>query len=91
MTVTATAKEMVVRSTKDDKADVRTTMITTTLMTTTTNKMTENNDDDDDKMRMTTTTTINLVQYNSDGEGKRNGGAGVMGWPVGQATCMVLA
>jgi hypothetical protein len=50
MTVTATAKAMVVRLTKDDKAGVMTTMTTTTLMTTTTNKMTENNDDDDDEM-----------------------------------------
>jgi hypothetical protein len=33
MTVTATAKAMVVRSTKDDKVDVMTTMTTTTLMT----------------------------------------------------------
>ena len=48
MTVTAMAKAMVVRSTKDDKANVMTTMTTATLMTTTTNKMTENNDNDDD-------------------------------------------
>ena len=33
-----------------------------------------------------TNTTINFVWYDSDGEGKGNGGAGVMGWPVGQAT-----
>ena len=38
-----------------------------------------------------TNTTINLVRYNSDGNGKDNCGAGVMGWPVGQATCMVPA
>jgi hypothetical protein len=54
MTVTAMAKAMVVRSTKDDKANMMTTMATTTLMTTTTNKMTENKDDDDDDMTMTT-------------------------------------
>jgi hypothetical protein len=56
MTVTATAKAMVVQSTKDDKADVMTKMTTTTLMRTTTNKMTENNDDDDEKITMTMTT-----------------------------------
>ena len=56
MTVTATAKAMVVRSTKDDKADVMTTMITTTLMMNMTNKMSEKNDGDDDKMTMTTIT-----------------------------------
>ena len=38
-----------------------------------------------------TNTTINLLQYDSDGNSKGNGGAGVMGRPVGQATCMVLA
>ena len=42
MTVAATAKAMVVRSTKDDKADVMTTMITPTfLMMNMTNKMSE--------------------------------------------------
>ena len=50
MTVTATVKAMVVRSTKDDEADAMTTMATPTLMMTMTNKMTENNDDDDDEM-----------------------------------------
>ena len=53
MTVTATAKAMVVQLTKNDKANV---MTAGTLMTTTTNKMTEKNDDNDDKMTMTTTT-----------------------------------
>ena len=37
-----------------------------------------------------TITTINLVQYNCDGNGKGNGGTGVMGRPVWQSTCMVL-
>ncbi len=37
-------------------------------------------------------TTINLVRYDSDGNGKVNGGAGaVMGWPVEQTTCPVSA
>ena len=31
------------------------------------------------------------MQYDSDGDSKGNGGAGVMGWPVGQANFMVLA
>jgi hypothetical protein len=44
MTVTATAKAMLVQTTKDDEVDVMTTT-TTTLMTTTTNKTTKNNDD----------------------------------------------
>jgi hypothetical protein len=29
------------------------------------------------------------MRYNSDSDGKGNGGAGVMGRPVGKATCMV--
>ena len=36
-------------------------------------------------------TSTNLVGYESDGDGKGNGGAGVKDRPVGQATCMVLA
>jgi len=35
---------------------------------------------------LTNKTSINLVRYDSDGDGKVNGGAGVMGQPVGQAT-----
>ena len=54
MTVPATAKAIVVRSTKDDVANVMKIMITTTLMTTTKNKVTENNDGNDDEMTMTT-------------------------------------
>jgi hypothetical protein len=43
---------------------------------------------DDEKWGgLMTNTTINLVRY--DGNGKGNGGAGVMGRLVGQATCMV--
>ncbi len=38
-----------------------------------------------------TNTTINLVWYNSGRNSKGNGGAGVMGRLVGQATCMVPA
>ena len=54
--------------------------------------MTENYDDNEQRQPdWSTNTTIKLVRYDSDGEGKGNGGAGVMGWPVGQATCMVLA
>ena len=56
MTVMATAKAMVVQSTKDDEANVMTTMITTMLMMNMTNKMSKKNDCNDDKMTMKTTT-----------------------------------
>ena len=83
------------QTTKDDKAGGMTTTTTTTLITTTTNKVTKTmmtmmtRWQRQRKPDWSTNTTINLMRYNSDGDCKGNGGAGVMGWPVGQVTCMV--